>query len=65
MVGTGEIPLAELLRALYDTGYRGAYTLEIFSRLGLPGSLWAGDLASLIVDNRAGLEDAWPRAMAA
>jgi hypothetical protein len=31
----------------------------------LPDSLWAGDLAALIVDNRAGLEDAWRRAMAA
>jgi hypothetical protein len=28
-------------------------------------SLWAGDLASLILHNRAGLEDAWQRAMAA
>ncbi len=65
MIGRGEIPLAEMLRAFYGAGYRGAYTLELFSRLELPGSLWAGDLADLIVDNRAGLEDAWRRAMAA
>ena len=65
VVGRGEIPLAEMLRAFYDAGYRGTYTLELFSRLELPGSLWAGDLADLIVDNRAGLEDAWRRAMAA
>jgi len=65
VIGSGEIPLAELLRAFYDAGYRGTYTLELFSRLELPDSLWAGDLASLILHNRAGLEDAWQRAMAA
>jgi sugar phosphate isomerase/epimerase len=65
VIGSGEIPLAELLRAFYDAGYRGTYTLELFSRLELPDSLWAGDLAGLILDNRAGLEDAWRRAMAA
>lgn len=65
VIGTGEIPLAEMLRAFHDAGYRGSYTLELFSRMELPDSLWAGDLAALIVDNRAGLEDAWRRAMAA
>ncbi|MDA8292030.1 MAG: sugar phosphate isomerase/epimerase [Actinomycetota bacterium] len=65
VVGTGEIPLVDLLRALSEAGYRGAYTLEIFSSEELPDSLWKGDLNELVVSSRAGLEVAWRRAMGA
>jgi sugar phosphate isomerase/epimerase len=39
--GSGEIPVAELLRTVRGTGYDGVYSLEIFSDLGLDDSLWA------------------------
>ena len=39
--GDGEIPLVEMLRTIRETGYRGIYTLEVFSDLRLPDSLWA------------------------
>jgi sugar phosphate isomerase/epimerase len=38
--GDGEIPLVPLLKAIRDTNYAGAYTLEIFSETHLSGSLW-------------------------
>jgi len=38
--GEGEIPLVPLLRAIRQTGYAGAYTLELFSDTRLSGSLW-------------------------
>ena len=38
--GDGDIPLVPLLRAVHQSGYRGVYTLELFSELRLPGSLW-------------------------
>jgi len=62
-VGTGAIPLPPLLRAIHDTGFRGAYSVEIFSG-GVPDSLWEGDLAQLIRDNHTGLDTAWRAAFA-
>jgi len=38
--GDGEIPLAGLIQAIRDSGYRGIHTMEIFSETHLPGSLW-------------------------
>jgi sugar phosphate isomerase/epimerase len=38
--GDGEIELVPLLRAIVAAGYTGAYTLEVFSEIFLPGSLW-------------------------
>jgi sugar phosphate isomerase/epimerase len=61
-IGRGEIPLPRLLRAIHDAGYRGAYTLEIFSSEHLPDSLWKADLEQVIRDNRAGLDRAWANA---
>ena len=40
VVGEGEIPLAPFLRAIYDSGYRGAYCVEILRRC--PGLALAG-----------------------
>lgn len=60
-VGEGEIPLPPLLRAIYDSGYRGAYVVEIFSQ-DVPDSLYDGDLQQVIRDNRAGLDAAWAAA---
>ena len=61
VVGQGQIPLPPLLRAIHESGYRGPYTLEIFSG-DVPDSLWQGDLSRAITDSRAGLEAAWREA---
>jgi sugar phosphate isomerase/epimerase len=63
IVGQGEIPFPPLLRAVRDSGYQGAYELEIFSH-DVPDSLWEGDLQRVIVESRAGLDRAWQEAMA-
>ena len=61
VIGQGEIPLAPLLRAIYDSGYRGPYAVEIFSQ-DVPDSLYDGDLQQVIQANRAGLDTAWREA---
>lgn len=61
IVGRGEVPLPDLLRAVHESGYRGAYTLEIFSD-GVPDSLWETDISGVIAESRAGLEEAWGEA---
>lgn len=38
--GDGAIPIGNILRTIRQAGYRGVYTLEIFSDLKLPDSLW-------------------------
>lgn len=38
--GEGVIPLVKLLKAIHQTGYKGAYTLEMFSETHLTGSFW-------------------------
>lgn len=63
-VGQGEIPLSPLLRAIHESGYRGAYAVEIFSG-DVPDSLWEGDLWEVIRTSRAGLDAAWRAAFAA
>ncbi len=50
--------LVPLLRAIHDAGFRGAYSVEIFSG-DVPDSLWQGDLAQLIRDNRVNFDIAW------
>jgi sugar phosphate isomerase/epimerase len=59
--GQGEIPLPEFLRAVHDAGFRGAYSVEIFSH-GVPNALWDGDLEQVIKDSKAGVEAAWQAA---
>ncbi len=63
IVGQGEIPLPPLLRAVYESGFRGAYSVEIFSS-GVPDPLWDADLFQVIADSRVGLERAWHDAFA-
>lgn len=59
--GQGYIPHSRLLRAIHERGYRGPYTLEIFSD-GVPDSLWDSDLTEVIEASRAELERAWRKA---
>ena len=60
--GEGEIPLAGFLRVVWDTGFRGAYSVEIFSA-GVPDALWESDLEQVIKRSKAGLERAWHESM--
>jgi sugar phosphate isomerase/epimerase len=64
MIGTGQIPLARLLRAIRQAGYRGAYTLELFSDESLPDSLWKRELNQVIWENLAGFDKAWKKSHA-
>lgn len=59
--GQGEIPLPAFLASVHAAGFRGAYSVEIFSS-GVPDALWNGDLEQVITDSRAGLEAAWEAA---
>lgn len=60
--GRGEIPLADFLRAVLDTGYTGACSVEIFSK-GVPDALWEGDLEAVLRDSKAGYEAALKEAL--
>jgi sugar phosphate isomerase/epimerase len=61
IVGQGEIPLAPMLRAIYESDYRGPYVVEIFSG-DVPDSLWGGDLERVITESRKGFQRAWHEA---
>ena len=61
IVGQGEIPLPPLLRAIHESGYRGAYTFEILSQ-NIPDQLWDADLFRVIEDSRSNLEKIWREA---
>lgn len=56
--GAGELPLAELLKTIRNTGYDGIYTLEIFSDLRLRDSLWKHP-ARTAAEGRRGFEKIW------
>lgn len=59
--GQGEIPLPAFLASVHAAGFRGAYSVEIFSS-GVPNALWDGDLEKVIVDSKAGMDTAWSAA---
>ena len=59
--GKGAIPLPTFLKAVHAAGFRGAYSVEIFSQ-GVPDALWDGDLERVITDSRAGMNAAWSAA---
>lgn len=56
--GEGVIPLVALLQAIRQTGYDGAYTLEIFSETRLSGSLWA-DPRRTVVEGKKAFAKIW------
>lgn len=60
--GQGEIPLGCLIKAVKDTGYQGAYVLEILSE-NVPDSLWNQDLELVIEKSREGFMKAWDWAL--
>ncbi len=56
--GQGAIPLPRFFQAVHTAGFRGAYSVEIFSS-GVPDALWDGDLERVLTDSRAGMDAAW------
>lgn len=56
--GQGVIPIDALLKTVRDTGYKGAYSVEIFSG-DVPDSIWSRDLTQVIQESRDGLQAAW------
>ena len=59
--GKGAIPLPAFLKSVHAAGFRGAYSVEIFSQ-GVPDALWDGDLEKVIADSKAGMDAAWDAA---
>jgi len=57
--GDGLIDLAAMLKAIDQTGYRGAYCLEIFSDENLSDSLWKQDFTQVVEKGRKGFFKAW------
>lgn len=57
-VGTGQIPIGDLLHVVHEAGYRGPCVLEIFSQ-DVPDSLYDTDPRELLSVNRTALERAW------
>jgi sugar phosphate isomerase/epimerase len=51
--GEGDIPLVPLLKAIRQTGYAGAYTLELFSETRLENSLWTNPRRTVIEGKKA------------
>lgn len=56
--GTGDLPLAELLRATRATGYDRPYVIEIFSN-DVADSLYDDDLERVIANCQRGFAAAW------
>jgi sugar phosphate isomerase/epimerase len=54
--GDGVLPLAEILRAIAETGYDGWFDVEIFSDESFPDSLWNVEPAELASRARERLE---------
>ncbi|WP_379884576.1 sugar phosphate isomerase/epimerase family protein [Larkinella insperata] len=55
--GDGIIPIGKLLHTVYEAGYDGSSTVEIFSQ-DVVNSLYQSDLSEVIQRSRAGLEHA-------
>ena len=56
--GTGDLPLAELIRATRATGYDRPYVIEIFSN-DVADSLYDDDLERVVADCKRGFAAAW------
>ncbi|HEV3153358.1 MAG TPA: sugar phosphate isomerase/epimerase family protein [Candidatus Baltobacteraceae bacterium] len=58
-LGTGEIDLRAMIRAIRATGYDGPWVVEILSSMHLDGSLWKRDLDRVLEENRAAFDRIW------
>jgi sugar phosphate isomerase/epimerase len=63
-LGDGEIDNAAIVRTIRETGYTGAYVLEIFSAESLPGSIWRADLDVILQQNLRAFERLWQKSLA-
>jgi sugar phosphate isomerase/epimerase len=63
-LGDGCIDHRSILRAIRETGYDGAYVLELLSSESLPGSLWRSDLDALIQRNIGAFDELMSRVRA-
>lgn len=59
VLGEGEIPLANIIRAIRKTGYDGPWIVELLSSFHLPDSLWKGDMNEMLRKNREAFERLW------
>ena len=50
-LGDGEIPLNRIVASIRETGFEGAWVVEILSSYHLPGSLWKENLDDLLERN--------------
>ncbi len=58
-LGEGDLPLAEIFRAIRKTGFDGPWVVEILSSLHLEGSLWKGDMNAMLRANREAFMRLW------
>lgn len=58
-LGDGDLPLADIFRAIRKTGFDGPWVVEILSSLHLEGSLWKGDMKAMLRANRDAFMRLW------
>jgi sugar phosphate isomerase/epimerase len=58
-LGDGELPLADMFRAIRKTGFEGPWVVEILSSLHLEGSLWKGDMPLMLRKNYEAFNRLW------
>lgn len=58
-LGSGEIPLADMMREIRRTGYEGPWIVEILSSLHLEGSLWKQNLDDVLEENYRAFTRLW------
>ncbi len=58
-LGDGEIPLANLIRAIRTTAYQGPWVVEILSSFHLEGSLWKADMSEVLRKNHEAFDRLW------
>ena len=58
-LGDGDLPLAEMFRAIRKTGFDGPWVVEILSSLHLERSLWKGDMRAMLRANRETFMRLW------
>lgn len=63
-LGTGEIPLAKMIKAIRQTGYEGPWVVEILSSYHLEGSLWKADMDEVLRKNHEAFDRLWEQSAA-
>lgn len=58
--GQGDIPIGSLLHRVFEAGFSGACTVEIFSS-HVRDSIYTRDLTQVIAESRQGIENTWSK----